>query len=133
MKKLFSFLIIGLLLCANVSMIEAAPSWQTYAEKLQSDQYLQLVASQSKKVAKDIIVAQPAPNTDQEIKIYNYAHDVLAAKWDSKIIYEIASFVTNEAYLTNLSDWQSIGEDIITALYTSCGNYTVFACIGKVY
>ena len=126
--------IIGILLIAFMTLsVNAAPSWQVYATLLHSEDYLQLVSSQSKRYAQSVILSIPTPSSAQEIAIYNAAHDVLSAKWDSPIIMRIAGFITNDTYLTNLSDWQAIGEDINTALGNSCGSYTVFACISGIY
>lgn len=111
MKKLILLLLVVLSLS-----VKAAPSYQAYANLLQSETYLQLVSSQAKWYAREVINNTPTPGTSQEIAIYQFAHDVLSAKWNSPTIYKIASYVTNETYMGNLSDWQQMGGDILTAL-----------------
>ena len=131
MKKIIGILLVAFLL--STTTVKAAPSWQSYVTLLNSEEYLKLVDYQSKFYAKDVIGSLPTPSTSQEIAIYNAAHDVLSVKWDSPMIRKIAGYVTNDTYLTNISDWQQIGGDILTALQGGCGSYTVFACIFGVY
>ena len=122
MKKL----IFALLL--SVSFIGfSAPQYSVYKQLLESKTFQDNVKYLGSRVAYQILLAQPNPTTVQEIKRYNYAHDILNANWNSKLIFHIASFICNENYLTDLNNYSQIENEIETAIANN------FDILGSIY
>ena len=105
----------------------SAPQYSTYKQLLQSRTYVENVKYISSRVANQILLAQPTPTTPQEIARYNYAHDILNADWNSKVIFHIASFVCNENYLTDLNNYNQIEYEIENSIINN------FDILGSIY
>lgn len=127
MKKL----VLVLAIFATVFTARSAPSWNIYDVLLSSDAYIEQVELTAKIYAKDILINLPNPSTAEEIKRYNWCQDVISAKANSVVIYRIASFVTNDAYINNFNQ-QDIYNDLLNAYAQTPSGYTIFDIIGKV-
>lgn len=116
-----------------VSLIgKSAPQYNSYDNLLRSQSFLEQVEITSKIYARQILESLPATSSSIEIKQYNWCQDVLASKYNSVIIYRIASFVCNEVYLPNIGNPTGIYDDLLTAYTTTPNGVTIWDIIGKV-
>ena len=127
MKKILSIIVILLVTISSYSA-----SLLQYQTLLNSQSYLEQVEITAKWYAKDILISLPNPSTAEEIKRYNWAQDVISSKWNSIVIFRIASFMANDVYLPNPSDPSQIYSDLLTNYSANPSGYTVFDIIGRV-
>ena len=127
MKKLLFVLLLG------VSLIgKSAPTWNIYDALLNSQTFIEQVEITAKTYANQVLIDLPNPSTAEEIRRYNWCHDVISAKTNSVVIYRIASFVCNDTYLPNTYNNQQIYEDLLNSYSQSPNGVTIFDIIGKV-
>lgn len=105
----------------------AAPQWDKSAPLLESDFFALTTKVIASYVASDILIAQPNPSSAIEIKRYNYAHAILEAKADSKLIYSIMSIVIKDGIITDLDNPQQMKDEIHNYIQSN------FDIIGKIY
>ena len=111
---------------------KSAPVWNQFDMMLNSQTFIEQVEITAKIHAAQTLVNLPNPSTAEEIKRYNWCHDVLSAKTNSVVIYRIASFVCIDTYLTNINDPIQIYNDLLNAYQQNPSGYTIFDIIGKV-
>lgn len=105
-------IVLVIALAISSLMVVAAPPFNSYTALKTSEQYNLTAKTQFDYHCVNVINNIGIPSNTLDEKRVKYARAVLASNIESRLFKQALNYLTNDTYITNLSDWFQIENEL---------------------